>query len=204
MPLVTDWLMVGITFVYVIATILICFFNGKAAKATREQVAESKRQFEETQRFQVIPYLQLDFSDTDDRDGVPCVFFEMRNDKEDFTSARVQASIKNIGFGIAHHTKITVTTQYKKDDGYPAFDIVMPPNCEKKTYAQFNVKKYDGDTGRVENISVHFTYDDILGNTYTQDAKLIMIVRKEGARLLSVVDMKSPQLAMKSEEISNV
>ncbi len=203
MPTITDWLMVGITAIYVIATIFICIANFRAAKATREQVAESKLQLEETQRLQVMPYLQLEFSDTDDREGVPCTFFEMRNDKEDFTSARVQASIKNIGLGIAHHTKITVTTQYKKDDGYPAFDIVMPPNCEKKTYAQFNVKKYDGDTGRVENISVHFKYDDILGNTYTQDAKLIMIVRKEGARLLSVVDMKSPQLAMKSEEISN-
>lgn len=50
MPTITDWLMVIITAVYVIATIAICLANIKSAKATREQVAEAKRQFEETNR----------------------------------------------------------------------------------------------------------------------------------------------------------
>ena len=52
MPTVTDWLMVGITLVYVVATIFICIFNGRSAKATREQVAESQRQFDETKRLE--------------------------------------------------------------------------------------------------------------------------------------------------------
>ena len=50
MPTITDWLMVGITAVYVIATIAICWANIKSADATREQVAEAKRQFEEINR----------------------------------------------------------------------------------------------------------------------------------------------------------
>ena len=50
MPTITDWLMVIITFVYVAATILICIFNGRSAKATQEQVAESQRQFDESKR----------------------------------------------------------------------------------------------------------------------------------------------------------
>lgn len=50
MPTITDWIMVIITCVYVIATILICLFNYRAAKATREQVAEAKRQYEEINR----------------------------------------------------------------------------------------------------------------------------------------------------------
>ena len=49
-PSITDWLMVGITFVYVVATIFICVANYKSARATREQVAEAKRQFEEANR----------------------------------------------------------------------------------------------------------------------------------------------------------
>lgn len=48
--MITDWLMVGITIVYVVATIAICLANIKSAKATREQVAEAKRQFEENNR----------------------------------------------------------------------------------------------------------------------------------------------------------
>ncbi|MBE7005721.1 MAG: hypothetical protein E7424_01045 [Ruminococcaceae bacterium] len=43
----TDWLMVIITAVYVVATIIICVFNGKSAKAAREQTDTAKRQIEE-------------------------------------------------------------------------------------------------------------------------------------------------------------
>lgn len=50
MPTITDWIMVIITCVYVIATILICLFNYRSAKATREQVAEARRQYEEINR----------------------------------------------------------------------------------------------------------------------------------------------------------
>ncbi len=50
MPTITDWIMVIITGVYVIATALICFFNYRSAKATREQVIEIKKQYEEENR----------------------------------------------------------------------------------------------------------------------------------------------------------
>lgn len=50
MPTITDWLMVIVTAVYVVATIFICLANIKSAKATREQVAEAKREFEESNR----------------------------------------------------------------------------------------------------------------------------------------------------------
>lgn len=45
----SDALMVIITFVYVIATIFIWRANNKSAKASKEQLEESKRQFEESQ-----------------------------------------------------------------------------------------------------------------------------------------------------------
>lgn len=57
MPTITDWLMVAITAVYVIATIFICRANIKSAAATREQVAEAKRQYEEEHR----PYIAYEF-----------------------------------------------------------------------------------------------------------------------------------------------
>ena len=44
--MITDWLMIVITAVYVIATIFICIANFKSANATREQVAEARRQYE--------------------------------------------------------------------------------------------------------------------------------------------------------------
>ena len=41
----TDWLMVIITAIYVVATIIICYFNGKSAKAAKMQTDEMIRQY---------------------------------------------------------------------------------------------------------------------------------------------------------------
>ena len=51
-----DWLMVALTAVYVIATIFICFFNYRSAKASREQASEMKRQYDDEDR----PYITVE------------------------------------------------------------------------------------------------------------------------------------------------
>ncbi len=57
MPLITDWLMVVITLVYVIATIFICRANIKSAKASKEELTEMKRQYAEENR----PHIEVEF-----------------------------------------------------------------------------------------------------------------------------------------------
>ena len=49
---VTDWIMVAITAVYVIATIIICYFNGKSASAACKQIKEAQDQLKESQHQQ--------------------------------------------------------------------------------------------------------------------------------------------------------
>lgn len=49
------FVMAVLTFVYVIATIFICIFNGRSASATKRQTEEAQRQFEESNRAHVIP-----------------------------------------------------------------------------------------------------------------------------------------------------
>ncbi len=48
-----DKLMVALTAVYVVATILICYFNYRSANASREQAAEMRRQYDAENR----PYI---------------------------------------------------------------------------------------------------------------------------------------------------
>lgn len=62
MQTIINWLncnngavMAILTFVYVVATILICSCNHKSAVATQQQTAESQRQFEEQNRAHIIP-----------------------------------------------------------------------------------------------------------------------------------------------------
>lgn len=52
-------LMVLITFIYVVATIEICRANIKSAEATKEQLEESKHQFAENERLQMMPYFEI-------------------------------------------------------------------------------------------------------------------------------------------------
>ena len=51
----SGFIMALLTFVYVVATILICFFNYKSAKATTDQTMESYKQFIENSRARIIP-----------------------------------------------------------------------------------------------------------------------------------------------------
>lgn len=48
-----QWVLICITLVYVIATVLICIFNYRSAKSTREQVQEAKRQYVEQNRARI-------------------------------------------------------------------------------------------------------------------------------------------------------
>ena len=66
MPNITDWLMVIITGVYVFATIFICIANLNSAKASRDQLEESKRQFRESKRLELMPYLHLSVEEDTD------------------------------------------------------------------------------------------------------------------------------------------
>lgn len=57
MPTITDWLMVIITAIYVIATIAICLANIKAANASKDQLNEMRKQYEEENR----PFIEIEF-----------------------------------------------------------------------------------------------------------------------------------------------
>ena len=64
MSSITDWIMVVITGVYVIATIFICRANIKSAKAAQKQIEEMQRQFYATNRPNVsveVVYLKKAF-----------------------------------------------------------------------------------------------------------------------------------------------
>ena len=61
-----DWLMVIITAIYVVATIAICHYNGKSAKAaqeqtemSRQQIGEMIKQYNEANRPRVVIYFEI-------------------------------------------------------------------------------------------------------------------------------------------------
>lgn len=130
-------LMVLITFIYVVATIEICRANIKSAEATKEQLEESKRQFAENERLQMMPYFEIIVHD-DIRDFVECIGLTISNSNaENSTVIDRRISIKNIGLGVA---KDFTYTWCNLDGCYPRYDLdftAFAPGEEKSIYFDF-------------------------------------------------------------------
>ena len=158
-PTITDWIMVLVTIVYVIATVFIFKANKKSAKAAEdqlqdtkdqmetskaqfeEQLAETKRQYEETKRLSVMPYFQCE------KDISNTYLFS----KELFLDAKERhgshyhdiVRIKNIGLGTAKNIEARWTILSGVQEKEPfvfqsaitgegqlvGFDFIIPSNC---------------------------------------------------------------------------
>lgn len=164
MPLITDWLMFGITFVYVVATIFICIFNYRSAKATREQVEESQNQFYEAKRLECMPFLQLEIPQDTQRPLFE-ILLPFYKDESSDTIYKV-LWLKNLGNGTA--TNITYAWQHKDFDinetGYPPINAVMQGD---KYCFQFTID-VDENIDDIPQKAIIFQFDDLLGNTYEQ------------------------------------
>lgn len=97
-----DWALFWITLVYVIATCAICYFNYQSAKATREQVEEMKRQYEDEKRLSLLPFFQVtEIPKAEYTDGwMSCELFA-KGQKQNVIHGQFCFSIQNIGKGIA-------------------------------------------------------------------------------------------------------
>lgn len=157
-----------ITVVYVIATIFIYSANKKAANASRAQIAESQKQFEETKRLECMPFLQMEISHDNHRSD-----FEMElpfcNENSEYNISKI-VKLKNIGNGTATNIvygwecKATNTTA----NDYPPINAIM------KGDAYYVLVCCDAnDTIPLETSALlTLQYNDLLGNTYEQ--KVIM------------------------------
>ena len=163
-PMVTDWIMVAITTIYVIATICIMRSNKESAEASKEQLQESKLQFDEMRRLGNMPFLQLELNRKIDR-SVECIL-ELPTEKEHHGNLLSHIGVlRNIGNGTA-------------------MNIVYSWRCKEKGITNadalsVNAIRY-GDSYKVEllmdkikvnevvNGILTFSFQDLIGNEYEQ------------------------------------
>ena len=93
----SNWVLVIITAVYVVATICICVANFKSANASKKQLEESTKQYEENKRLEAMPYLQFD-SATGSLTDYKMVLSLVSGDTNGGTNPAI-FEIKNIGRG---------------------------------------------------------------------------------------------------------
>lgn len=164
MPSITDWLMVIITAVYVGATIFICVFNGKSAKASMKQVEDSIIQFEANRRLQAMPFLQLEIPR---ENTAPSFDIELNGDNEAVDFLYYTVKLKNIGNGTA------VSIIYSWEDRESNIKIEpFPINAimQGDSYCFQLLINYENNS--VLTSKIMWKYMDLLGNSYEQMAIL--------------------------------
>lgn len=180
--IITSILMVLITGAYVIATIKIQKANEKAAKASNDQLEESKRQFNENRRLDVMPYLQFEaYNDPLSDYSLDLALFG-HNLSGTYTC---KLCVKNIGRGTAKdisYTWINFEGQYDRPFPFSAlqnrekliiktnfgYELKEPPQnkaCFDLRYKDLLEHEYS------QKIEFLFSYD--LGNNFIYLTKMV-------------------------------
>ena len=171
MPTITDWLMVGITLVYVIATIAIWFANHKSARATEKQLIESKRQFDEAKRLEHMPYMQVSFCEwkTSEERGsyFPNMMLDInRSGDNRFASSGKSIDVTNIGLGLAVNIKCKWISSGIEQEQHLSASLLKRGECCNSTFiisAAIPEKE-----PQYADTSLIICFDDFFGNHYEQ------------------------------------
>lgn len=181
--------MVWITAVYVIATILICYANLKSARATREQVAESKRQFEESKRLEKMPYFDVSaLEKTDDYNifdpDITLSLTEKQSKESIFYPIPLQFT--NIGSGTA------ADLTFKRDDttSIPVEQFPFTSLGSDRSHVlccHFCFSPEPDFSAFSSEIPLFLKYRDLLGNCYQQKIVFSFSVISEEIGLKGII-----------------
>ncbi len=195
MPTITDWLMVGITLVYVIATIAIWFANHKSARATEKQLIESKRQFDETKRLEHMPYMQVSFGEwiTNGERGsyLPNMWLNINRTADNHASSSgMSIDVTNIGLGLAVNLKCQWVSGDIKQEQHLSASLLKQEECCTSTFI-ISAAVPDKEPQYAET-SLIICFDDFLGNHYEQTVDISFQVHPHHISLVQY-NTKSPK-----------
>lgn len=203
MPTITDWIMVAITAIYVVATIFICIFNGRSARAAYEQTRESQKQskeskiqFDELRRLQIMPFLQLELVKDTEADFQ--LDFPVAEGNDLVLSGVL--IIKNVGLGAA--TNIIYSWKASNNCEVPWDPFVINAIRQGDYYRLMLVFTGDYDQELPASGTLSLEYTDMLGQSYTQSMNLIfdnsdlgsgLTVETDSPNYLGLVKFKAVQ-----------
>lgn len=194
--MITDWLMVIITAIYVVATILILRANQKTVQMTEKQLEISKLQFMETQRLSVLPYLSVDIGDTlfQETDDLPVFDLELplcpieNNEKHAWINRGI--IVTNIGAGLASKLKAKWIVDGNTYENSLPITVLC---CDDKKVINISISGEYQDTIFSKKAELVFCFSDVLGSRYEQTLELNLSLRPFDQRMtLDTYKMQEP------------
>lgn len=185
-------LMVIITFVYVIATILIFIANLISANSSKKQIAETKQQFNETIRIDNMPLINLIVADV--IGSGYCMELDItKNAEGELISRSIQFVFENIGKGIAKNIKckyISSIVEMEKIIDIPVLLTKENESVRVVLCAKPNaVKGSDSLTALFE-----IDFEDIFENKYLQKIKIEYFLEKEHKQIYIEKQIFAPKI----------
>ena len=199
-------IMIILTAAYGITTIAIWVANYHSANASKAQLEESKRQFEETKRLQIMPYIHVVFDKwiviNEGDTKTPYVHLKISECPQDECNINKGVSIKisNIGLGIAIEP-ICQWCVNEKVDSYHIPTSVL--NIKETIEWDFVIIASKNDISKEIKKTLHFLFVDFYGNHYYQDLCIDFYVDKTTIYIDSY-KMQAPKYIEKPEEAQNV
>lgn len=190
----TDWLMVIITFVYVVATIFICVFNYRSAKAAKEQIELSKLQYEDDTRLKLMPCLFIErIAPLDFVNGsIEYKFVDSKPVSIETVVGDLYFKITNVGSGIAKNI------HYFMDpgaSGYRRYHIPSFPVNDCRTLKFSFTSKH----GTNQELNLYISYTDLLDNEYDQILSIFLDCSSNEIKL-TTFHITAPQYRKRNEK----
>lgn len=195
----TDWLMVIITFIYVVATIFICVANFKSASTTRQQLEESREQYEETKRLSLMPFIifeKISINNCDNKIG-----FGLISGSSELSKLYKIFKIKNIGLGTAKNITYTLTNS---TDSYYRGDFFTKGMSSGDDYNIGITFYYPKEPLAAPKLALDLAYEDLLNNSYTQRVEFIFNYDKSKSLNLESIITNPPVLNKGDDDGNNV
>lgn len=169
-----DWAMVIVTAIYVVATVFIMIANRRSAKSARDQLAEMKREHEESIRYGIMPFLQMEET-TENAYGFMMELPLVDESDPDWDGENI-VRIKNIGNGAATNITYTWIGGEMTRPINEAFPVnAIKADGEYRIYISFPCLK---DNINTANGTITFHYDDMRGYSYDQRMTLSFLSNK--------------------------
>lgn len=166
-------LMVVITLVYVIATVLIWIANNKSAQATKDQLEESKRQFEESTRINHMPCIQIKKTDKQNiiHGNIIC------RPESGFEQIYENGFIKSYFFSVynsGHDIAKDIHYRWLNAENLGgAYVVSLAVNDNRLVRVDFYIPANYNNTFCFNML---IQYEDLLGNNYTQTVTFVLDV----------------------------
>ncbi len=190
-PSTTDWIMVVITGIYVIATVFIFIANNKSANVTRAQLAESKQQYSETKRLASMPCFYIHAEDRNTG------FFESVEITDKITGNVISMGYKfateNIGNGIAKDVHFYISTEFvgkKEIAKFPLVPVFKSPHDQRLIFPLFFADK-GGFKNKKLTATLLIEFSDLFSNQYAQPIKLVFS-EEQASIELEITEIQAP------------